>query len=124
MIPKQIISSIIAFLFPLFLLAQIHTTIADIIENPDNFDGKFVEFVGTVDNIQNKTSRAGNPYTVMTVSDGEYSIKVFSFGTYKFALGTYVRVKGTFAKVKQVGRYTFYNEVDATNGSITKEKKK
>ncbi len=121
---KKIFYFLISFLFLLFLYSQDKTTITDIIENPDQYDGRFVEFVGTVDHIQNKISRGGNPYTLLTITDEIYSINVFSFGTLKFTRGSLVRVRGVFSKVKQVGKYTFYNEIDDTKGSVIREKVK
>lgn len=84
-----------------------------IVADPDRFDGQTVTLRGTVRNLQERVSRAGNPYYTLDLSDGKQAIRVFSFGTAPCRTGA-ATVEGTFAKVKQQGRYAFYNEVTAT----------
>jgi len=88
----------------------VSTSPSDILANLDRFDGQAVTIRGTVTNLQERVSRAGNPYYTLDLSDGKQAIRVFSFGTApcRAEAGT---VEGTFAQVKQQGRYTFYNEV-------------
>ena len=83
-----------------------------ILADPDRFDGQAVTIRGTVTNLQERVSRAGNPYDTLDLSDGKQAIRIFSFGTSPCRTGA-ATVEGTFAKVKQQGRYTFYNEVTA-----------
>jgi hypothetical protein len=85
----------------------------DILRDPDRFDGQTVTIRGTVTNVQERVSRAGNPYYTLDLSDGKQTIRVFSFGAAPCRAGAGT-VEGSFAKVKQQGRYTFYNEVTAT----------
>jgi hypothetical protein len=95
-------------------LAQgVNTSPTAILADPDHFDGQSVIITGTVSHLQERVSRAGNPYYTLDLSDGKQAIRVFSFGTAPCRTGA-VTVDGTFAKVKQQGRYTFYNEVTAT----------
>jgi hypothetical protein len=91
----------------------VSTSPSDILANPDRFDGQAITIGGTVTNLQERVSRAGNPYYTLDLRDGKQAIRIFSFGTAPCRAGT-ATVEGTFAKVKQQGRYTFYNEVTAT----------
>jgi hypothetical protein len=90
----------------------VSTSPSDILANPDRFDGQAVTIRGTVTNLQERVSRAGNPYYTLDLSDGKQAIRVFSFGAAPCRAGA-ATVEGTFAKIKQQGRYTFYNEVTA-----------
>jgi hypothetical protein len=97
------------------LAAQgVSTSPTDILRDPDRFDGQAVTIRGTVTNLQERVSRAGNPYYTLDLSDGKRAIRVFSFGTAPCRTGA-ATVEGTFAKVKQQGRYTFFSEVTATS---------
>jgi len=96
-------------------------TISEIINNPDRYHLKTVKVKGEVLDVKHKISRKGNEYTVFVLSDGSAGIKVFTFGSPQINVEDKVKVEGVFYKVKYVGRYTFYNEIDATNGLIKKE---
>ena len=93
--------------------AQLATSPSEILKDPDRFDNQLVTMRGTVGNLQERVSRAGNAYYTLDLSDGRQAIRVFSFGAAPCRAGA-ATVEGTFAKVKQQGRYTFYNEVTAT----------
>jgi len=84
----------------------------DILANPDRFDRQSVTISGTVTNLHERMSRAGNPYYTFDLGEGKQVIRVFSFGKAPCPIGR-ATVEGTFEKVKQQGRYTFYNEVTA-----------
>lgn len=86
---------------------------AAILTDPDRFDGHTVTIRGTVTSLQERVSRAGNPYYTFDLSDGRQAVRVFSFGAAPCRAGA-ATVEGTFGKIKQQGRYTFYNEVTAT----------
>ncbi len=106
---------------PLIANAQvIKTTVGDILSNPDKYDGKMVRVEGNVISIKFKTSKKGNPYTILNLSDTGDTLTVFSFGTLSIKDDDSVRVMGRYQKVKQVGRYTFYNEIDASEGNVEK----
>lgn len=96
----------------------INTKVGDILSNPDQSDGKMVQADGTVTMLKPKVSKKGNPYYTFKLADGDKSLSVFNFGTPSVKEGDSVRVMGRYQKVKQVGRYTFYNEIDASGGSI------
>lgn len=118
---KKIIFLLLAAIFiflPLQLDSQIKTTVSQILSNPDSFHNKIVSVDGYVRNLNYKTSKKGNPYTTFYITEGEQSLTVFSFGYLNVKNGDEVTAIGTFYKVKYVGRYTFYNELDITNGKI------
>jgi len=112
---------LIVWIIPVLCLAQIKITISEIASNPDKFHGKVVEVEGKVMFVKFKTSKRGNPYTVFELTDGKNYVSVFSFGTLPVEEGNKVRVIGTYHKVKYVGRYVFYNEIDATNGKVERK---
>ena len=84
-----------------------------ILADADRFDGRPVTISGTILNLQERVSRAGNSYYTFDLSDGKQAIRVFSFGTAPCRVGV-ATVEGSFEKVKRQGRYAFYNEVTAT----------
>lgn len=91
----------------------VNTSPTAILADPDHFDAQSIIISGTVADVQERVSRAGNPYYTLDLSDGKQAIRVFSFGRAPCRAGT-VTVEGTFNKVKRQGQYTFYNEVTAT----------
>lgn len=95
--------------------------ISEIINNPDRYHLKTIQVKGEVLDVKHKISQKGNECTVFVLSDGSARIKIFTFGSPQINVGDKVKVEGVFYKVKYVGRYTFYNEIDATNGLIKKE---
>jgi hypothetical protein len=99
-------------LFPSTSAQVVNTSPSEILANPDRFDTQPVTISGTIINLQERVSRAGNPYYTLDLRDGREVIRVFSFGTAPCRSGGAI-VEGTFAKVKRQGRYTFYNEVTA-----------
>ena len=91
------------------------TTVEKILANKDSFDGKEVSVYGTVSKLKLKTSKGGNEYTTFSLINGSgVSLNVFVWGHSKIKEGQKVKVIGTYRKVKKVGRYTFYNEIEAT----------
>ena len=91
----------------------VNTSPTEILSNAGRFDGQPVSIGGTITNLQERVSRAGNPYYTFDLSDGNQAIRVFSFGKSPCRVGA-ATVEGSFEKVKRQGRYTFYNEVTAT----------
>jgi DNA polymerase III alpha subunit len=106
--------------FYVYANAQVQT-VSEILNHPDKYHLKTVLVKGEVLDVKHKVSKRGNPYIVFVLSDGKKSLNVFTFGTPEINVGDKVKVEGIFYKVKYVGRYTFYNEIDATNGLIKKE---
>jgi cytochrome c-type biogenesis protein CcmE len=95
-----------------------HTTVSEILTNPGTFDGKRVSVEGRVDAPKFKSSKRGKPYTTFSLVDQNKTLSVFSFGTLPLRQGEVVRVIGRFAKVKRMGKYVFYDEIDASKGSV------
>lgn len=110
-------------LIPLIANAQaVKTTVGDVLSNPDKYDGKMVQVEGKAVYPKFKVSKKGKPYTIFKLKDADNTLTVFSFGTLSIKEGNKVRVMGRYQKVKQVGRYTFYNEIDASDGSVERVK--
>jgi len=95
-------------------------TVADIAKDPAAFDQKTVTASGTAQEVNSRTSRRGNPYTSFRLSDEGEAVKVFTFGTPAIKEGQRVEVRGVFQRVKQVGAYTFHDEIDASSVTLTK----
>ena len=91
------------------------TTVTEITKNPAAFDQKTVTASGTAQEVSSRTSRRGNPYTTFRLSDQGEAVKVFTFGTPAIKDGDRVEVRGVFQRVKQVGAYTFHDEIDASS---------
>lgn len=98
----------------------IKTTVGDILSNPDQYDGKMVQVKGIAGSVKEKVSKKSNFYTTFKISNENNVLSVFSFGKLSLHDGDSVRVMGKYQKIKQVGRYTFYNEIDASGGSVEK----
>jgi hypothetical protein len=116
----------VATLLVLFLCSAanaqaLKTTVGDILANPNNFDGKMVQVEGKVLGLKFKTSRKGNPYTTFKLNSNGKNLSVFSFNHLPINEAELVRVIGRYQKVKHVGRFTFYNEIDASGGSVEKK---
>lgn len=91
------------------------TTVEKTLANKDSFDGKEVSVSDTISKLKLKTSKGGNEYTTFSLTNGSgVSLNVFVWGHSKVKEGQKVKVIGTYRKVKKVGRYTFYNEIEAT----------
>jgi len=97
------------------VFAAIETTITEVSGNRELYDGKEISVLGTVANLRLKTSKAGNDYTTFSIKgDTGDSINVFIWKHRKLKEGQKVRVTGMYRKAKKVGRYTFNNEIEAT----------
>lgn len=94
------------------LLAQA-VSVAALVGDPDRYDGRVVTVAGVVSGYRERVSRAGNPYTTFRLEEGGGSVAVFAWGHRGLRDGLRVRVTGVFQKVRRVGRYTFYNEIEA-----------
>jgi len=97
-----------------FSYAAIETTVQKILANRDSYDGQEVSVSGTVSRLKLKTSKGGKDYTTFSLVSGSGgSLNIFVWGHSKLKQGQKVKVTGTYRKVKRVGRYTFYNEIEA-----------
>ena len=91
------------------------TTVAEIAKNAAAFDQRAVTVEGVASEVVHRTSRRGNPYMTFRLSDQGEAVKVFTFGTPAIREGQRVEVRGVFQRVKQVGQYTFHDEIDASS---------
>ncbi len=98
----------------------IKATVGDILSNPDQYDGKMVQVEAKVLAPQFKTSKKGNAFTTFKLEGDGKILSVFSFGTLSINGGDSVKVIGRYQKVKKVGALTFFNEIDASHGSVEK----
>jgi len=91
-------------------------SIQEILTNPDQYDGQEVIVQGNASKVKVKVSKKGNEYTTFSLIDGSgKSINVFIWGNPKIRDGQKVTVSGIFQKIKKVGKYTFYNEIEASS---------
>ena len=93
------------------------TRIADILAAPASFDGQHLTVNGTVQQLNERTSRRGNDYTTFDLCDAS-CVHVYSYGHPKIANGQTLTVNGKFFAVKHVGSVDFKNEIDADEGSL------
>jgi hypothetical protein len=118
---KQILRTVLPILFIFSFFLQLQLTLAaeklsvqGILSNPDKYDGQEVSLQGKATKIKVKTSKKGNEYTTFTLtSESGKGLNIFTFGHPAITEGQKVTVTGIYQKVKKVGRYTFYNEVEA-----------
>jgi len=96
------------------------TTVSEIQKAQDQFDGKQVQVDGKVQSLNLRTSKRGNDYTTFKLADSTgTSMTVYSRGHLPISNGQSVRVKGRYNKVTHVPpRWTFYNQIDASEGSV------
>jgi hypothetical protein len=92
-------------------------TISQILASPSTYDGSHVDVTGKVSHLEQKVSHKGNPYVTFSLCSSK-CIHVFGFGSSSIGDGDTITVRGTFAAVKHVSGYTFYNEIDADDGSL------
>ena len=90
--------------------ASIHS----IATSPSNFDHQTVTLQGTALAVKETTSQRGNDYTTFKLQDGGDSVSIFTWGHPPLGNGDRVQVEGIFEREHHQGRYTFYNEVEAT----------
>lgn len=116
--------SLILFIFQFTANSQgIKISIAEISANPNKYDWKMVQVEGRVLSAKSKFCEKGN-YTTLELDDNSGKLlTIFSYGHFPIKQGDKVKVTGIYRKVIHVPpRYTFYNEIDATTGSIEKIK--
>jgi DNA polymerase III alpha subunit len=118
----------VLFLLPVFLLSSpSRVKISEVIKNPDKYDNQIISVEGYIQNIKQKISQRRNKYTTFSISDGEGNyLKVFLWGwegieEQNIKERDKVEVEGKFQKIKYVGRYRFYNEIEAIKIKKQKE---
>ena len=113
--------TMVALLFTFFVnplaTAAFAAAIAQILGSPATYDGQHVDVTGQVEHLAQKVSHKGNPYVTFSLCSSQ-CIHVFGFGSPNIRDGQTITVHGTFAAVKHASGYTFYNEIDADDGSL------
>jgi hypothetical protein len=98
------------------------TTVRALLGEPKKWDGKLVEVEGTVEEYEQRTSKAGHEYSKfrLAMPDVKERAAVFSFNHLGLANGKKAKVRGLFQETKKVGEATFKNEIDASKpkGSV------
>lgn len=97
--------------------ASAAATVTLILARPSTYDGQHVDVRGAVEHLEQKVSHKGNPYVTFSLCSGQ-CIHVFGFGSPSLSDGQTIIVHGTFAAVRHLSGYTFYNEIDADDGSL------
>jgi hypothetical protein len=93
-------------------------TICSITQNPKSFDHQTVTLQGAAISLKQTTSRRGNDYSTFKLqSQDGCALDVFTWGHPPLNSGVQVRVEGEFEIEHHQGRYTFYNELQATRVS-------
>jgi hypothetical protein len=91
------------------------TTVEEIVNKGDSFDGRKVTVTGTVSNIKVETLEIGKTYTTFwLVGKSGGRVKVSASGTLKIKAGQEVRVKGVYRKVRTTAHRYYYNEIEAS----------
>src|SRR5713101_3101067 len=105
---------VVLMLFSAVLAEAREASVPSIIANPAQFEGQIVTLRGMAVAVKETVSRRGNDYTTFKLHDisGE-AISIFTWGHPPLKDGDIVEVVGVFQQVRHVGRYTFYNEVEA-----------
>ncbi len=98
-------------------VAAATATVSQILAAPSTYSGSHVEVSGRIENLERKVSHLGNAYVTFSLCSRE-CVHVFAFGSPTIKDGQAISVRGTFTAVKRVGPYTFYNEIDADDGSL------
>lgn len=94
---------------------------SSLLKQADAKNEKMVVVSGKVTDFSQKVSRAGNPYFVFKLKEGESVVSVYGRGNAATEIkdGVKVLATGIFRKEKKVGDFTVKNEVDV---SKTKDK--
>ena len=101
-----------------------NVSVMELATSPSKYDGNTVVIKGSVTQVSEEVTRRGNAYFCFQLTDGVYTVAVYSTGKPSVSNGENVCVTGTFAREKRVTRYTFHDivlmEIDASKGSIKK----
>ncbi len=108
-----LVSTIVLGGFPICAAAK--TTVEDIMNNGDSYDGRKVTVNGSVSNLKFETLEVGKTHTTfLLVGKSGGRIKVTASGTLKIKPGQDVRVKGVYRKVRTTAHRLYYNEIEAS----------
>lgn len=92
------------------------SAVCAIVATPTKFDHQTVTLDGVVANLRETTSQRGNDYTTFKLQDanGCGSVTIFSWGHPALTDEEPVHVVGLFETEHHSGKYTFQNEVTAS----------
>jgi hypothetical protein len=92
------------------------TTVCQLAAKPASFNNQNVTLQGSVAALRETTSQARNDYTTFKLQDqgGSCAVTIFTWGHPALSNNDQVRVDGVFEIEHRQGKYTFYNEVQAT----------
>ena len=90
--------------------------ICSIVDKPAGFDHQNVVLQGTAVGVKETTSHRGNDYITFKLQDasGCGAVNIFTWGHPAVSDGDEVLLEGVFETEHHQGRYTFYNQVEAT----------
>jgi len=89
--------------------------ICSIAKKPQEFDHKNITLKGAATDVKETTSRRGYDYSTFRLQDpAGCAVKVFTWGHPDLNTCNQVSVDGVFETEHHQGRYTFYNEIQAT----------
>jgi hypothetical protein len=88
--------------------------VCTVANNRAKFDHQNVVLAGRISALKETISQAHNAYTTFKLEDGNCSLDIFLWGHPILASGEKVKVEGVFEVEHHQGKYTFYNEVQAT----------
>ncbi|MGA8574239.1 MAG: hypothetical protein WB609_00940 [Candidatus Cybelea sp.] len=117
MFKRFAIPCVVSALLAALPVASSAATIIQILGSPSTYDAQHVDVRGTVEHLEQKVSHKGNPYVTFSLCSSQ-CIHVFGFGSPRLSDGQTITVHGTYEAVKHVSGYTFYNEIDADDGSL------
>jgi hypothetical protein len=102
-------------LFTALPAAASTATIAQILGSLSSYDGHHVDVKGTVEHLERKVSRQGNPYVTYSLCS-DRCINVFAFGAPGAGNGQAITVHGRYATVNHISGFTLYNGIQADGG--------
>ncbi len=108
-----LVSTIVLGGFPICAVGE--TTVQDIINKGDSYDGQQVSVTGTVSNLKLRALEAGKNYMTFILTDKSGGrIRVFAWGQLKLQPGQKVTVTGTYRKVGKMAHHIFNNIIEAS----------
>ncbi len=96
-----------------FATGDMCNSVSSILEKRNRCNLKRVEVNGRVSEPKFRTSARGNNYTIFNLESNEKELRVFVREHPPVQEGDDVMVEGVFHKKKQVGKYSFRNEIEA-----------
>ncbi len=92
------------------------TTVEEIMNKTDSYEGKTVSLAGTVSNLKFGSIEVGKSYTTFVLASKTGGrIKIFAWEKLTLKTGQNVQVTGVFRKVSAAGNRYFYNQIVASD---------